>query len=356
MSGAKGSTRKTMMYPLLIMPIITPFLAYTTYDEVAKLFDSAFNLLTYSRKWVPVDGTCTCVCVVCVLRVVCVSIVYSHFRLIKDILDQRHFGLSRVHVNVSFLPVLPVLPWFLIFPHNVHVHHFQSSISCPLFLYIHRRSLPSSHHRTRHQRHRRPCHIHPIRNTRQQHSHDPPTTPNWRPHPPQLRSRRPPHTLKPRRRLSRKYTQTKMPRIPQTVHMSTHRWKRRGCQDKEQKNHVRIHRFRNERIHSNAQRTCHRSECRNHTTIDRTLRILRGRHSIEFPSIVEDHVVAGDLSTPALWNFVDLGRIYLFGIFVGDESGVAHIFECDAVENFVDDAHWIDIGIGGGLLWSRWAI
>jgi hypothetical protein len=42
--------------PILMIPLFTPFLAYMTYDDIAKVFDFVFNLLARERHWVPVDG------------------------------------------------------------------------------------------------------------------------------------------------------------------------------------------------------------------------------------------------------------------------------------------------------------
>lgn len=53
---AKTEKQAPFMNPIMIMPILTPVLAYVTYDDVARLFNTFFNLLTSDRKWVPVDG------------------------------------------------------------------------------------------------------------------------------------------------------------------------------------------------------------------------------------------------------------------------------------------------------------
>jgi hypothetical protein len=42
--------------PVLAIPLVTPFLAYLTYDDVARAFSTIFDLLALERKWVPVDG------------------------------------------------------------------------------------------------------------------------------------------------------------------------------------------------------------------------------------------------------------------------------------------------------------
>jgi hypothetical protein len=42
--------------PLIMIPIISPILAYLSYDELATLFNSLFDLLDFKRSWVPVDG------------------------------------------------------------------------------------------------------------------------------------------------------------------------------------------------------------------------------------------------------------------------------------------------------------
>ncbi len=41
---------------IMILPIITPFLAYMTYDDTARGFAYLFDLLAKERNWVPVDG------------------------------------------------------------------------------------------------------------------------------------------------------------------------------------------------------------------------------------------------------------------------------------------------------------
>ena len=53
---AKTKRDTPFLNPILIIPILTPILAYMTYDDVARLFNTFFNLLTQDRKWVPVDG------------------------------------------------------------------------------------------------------------------------------------------------------------------------------------------------------------------------------------------------------------------------------------------------------------
>lgn len=53
---AKTEKDTPFLNPIMIMPILTPVLAYMTYDDVARLFNTFFNLLTSDRKWVPVDG------------------------------------------------------------------------------------------------------------------------------------------------------------------------------------------------------------------------------------------------------------------------------------------------------------
>lgn len=53
---AKTEKDSPILNPIMIIPILTPVLAYMTYDDVARLFNTFFNLLTSDRKWVPVDG------------------------------------------------------------------------------------------------------------------------------------------------------------------------------------------------------------------------------------------------------------------------------------------------------------
>jgi len=52
----KSTSQNSFFNPVFILPIIAPFLAYMTYDDVARNFDHIFNFLAYERKWVPVDG------------------------------------------------------------------------------------------------------------------------------------------------------------------------------------------------------------------------------------------------------------------------------------------------------------
>jgi len=53
---AKNTMETTIFNPILIIPILSPILAYMTYDDIARLFASAFDYLTSDRTWVPVDG------------------------------------------------------------------------------------------------------------------------------------------------------------------------------------------------------------------------------------------------------------------------------------------------------------
>lgn len=48
--------QNSLLNPVLAIPIITPFLAYLTYDDVARVFSAIFDILALERKWVPVDG------------------------------------------------------------------------------------------------------------------------------------------------------------------------------------------------------------------------------------------------------------------------------------------------------------
>lgn len=45
-----------LLNPVLAIPILTPILAYLTYDDVARVFSAVFDVLALERKWVPVDG------------------------------------------------------------------------------------------------------------------------------------------------------------------------------------------------------------------------------------------------------------------------------------------------------------
>lgn len=42
--------------PTLVIPLLTPILAYLSYDEVAKIFNAGVNFINIDRSWVPVDG------------------------------------------------------------------------------------------------------------------------------------------------------------------------------------------------------------------------------------------------------------------------------------------------------------
>eukprot|EP00557_Chaetoceros_sp_GSL56_P011333 CAMPEP_0176477646 /NCGR_PEP_ID=MMETSP0200_2-20121128/744_1 /TAXON_ID=947934 /ORGANISM="Chaetoceros sp., Strain GSL56" /LENGTH=424 /DNA_ID=CAMNT_0017873491 /DNA_START=135 /DNA_END=1409 /DNA_ORIENTATION=+ len=50
------SEQNIFLNPVFIIPIFTPFLAYLTYDDVARVFSAIFDILALERKWVPVDG------------------------------------------------------------------------------------------------------------------------------------------------------------------------------------------------------------------------------------------------------------------------------------------------------------
>lgn len=41
---------------VLAIPIVTPIVAFLSYDAVAYLFDEAVELLSYARAWISVDG------------------------------------------------------------------------------------------------------------------------------------------------------------------------------------------------------------------------------------------------------------------------------------------------------------
>lgn len=47
---------KNILNPIIIIPIISPILAYQTYDDIASIFNSFIDFLNSDRKWVPVDG------------------------------------------------------------------------------------------------------------------------------------------------------------------------------------------------------------------------------------------------------------------------------------------------------------
>ncbi len=56
-SRASVSTlEKYISDPLVIIPIVSPILAYITYDDVAKIFASFIDFISFERNWVPVDG------------------------------------------------------------------------------------------------------------------------------------------------------------------------------------------------------------------------------------------------------------------------------------------------------------
>jgi len=50
------NSENMMFNPIMLIPIMTPFLAYMTYDDVARTFNFLFDILARDRKWVPVDG------------------------------------------------------------------------------------------------------------------------------------------------------------------------------------------------------------------------------------------------------------------------------------------------------------
>ena len=49
-------TRIPIINPVLIVPVITPFVAYMTYDDIARFFNYVFDVIALERNWVPVDG------------------------------------------------------------------------------------------------------------------------------------------------------------------------------------------------------------------------------------------------------------------------------------------------------------
>lgn len=62
-SGVLGSLfpeisniKNDVLNPIIIVPMLMPILAYYTYDDVARLFNTFVDLLNVKRNWVPVDG------------------------------------------------------------------------------------------------------------------------------------------------------------------------------------------------------------------------------------------------------------------------------------------------------------
>ena len=48
--------RDTGWLMVLVIPIISPLIAFLSYDAIASLFGQVVELLSYARAWVPVDG------------------------------------------------------------------------------------------------------------------------------------------------------------------------------------------------------------------------------------------------------------------------------------------------------------
>jgi hypothetical protein len=51
-----AETETPWFNPIMALPIITPILAYLTYDDVAKLFDVLVKALNQDKTWIAVDG------------------------------------------------------------------------------------------------------------------------------------------------------------------------------------------------------------------------------------------------------------------------------------------------------------
>jgi hypothetical protein len=51
-----AETETPWFNPIMVLPIITPILAYLTYDDVAKLFDVLVKSLNQDKTWAAVDG------------------------------------------------------------------------------------------------------------------------------------------------------------------------------------------------------------------------------------------------------------------------------------------------------------
>ena len=51
-----AETETPWFNPIMVLPIITPILAYLTYDDVAKLFDALVKSLNQDKTWAAVDG------------------------------------------------------------------------------------------------------------------------------------------------------------------------------------------------------------------------------------------------------------------------------------------------------------
>jgi hypothetical protein len=51
-----NSKTKSFFNPILIIPVVTPFFAYMSYDDVARGFNYLFDILALERSWSPVDG------------------------------------------------------------------------------------------------------------------------------------------------------------------------------------------------------------------------------------------------------------------------------------------------------------
>lgn len=53
---SKNSQVNPIFNPVLVIPVVTPFLAYMTYDEIARSFNALFDIIALERSWQPVDG------------------------------------------------------------------------------------------------------------------------------------------------------------------------------------------------------------------------------------------------------------------------------------------------------------
>ena len=56
LSNNNNQQSNFLLNPVLIIPILSPILAYATYDDVAKTFNTFIDILNVKRSWVPVDG------------------------------------------------------------------------------------------------------------------------------------------------------------------------------------------------------------------------------------------------------------------------------------------------------------
>lgn len=52
----KSQNNMSFFTSILMIPVVTPFLAYLTYDDIARSFNFLFDLIARERNWNPVDG------------------------------------------------------------------------------------------------------------------------------------------------------------------------------------------------------------------------------------------------------------------------------------------------------------